>query len=203
MSDRLPLFPLSTVLYPGHDMALRLFERRYIDMMRACLRDDGGFGIVARFDGETEDAADHHASVGTEARVIDFNLLEDGLLGVQCRGFRRFRVLHTTAEADGLIRAEVEWLPPEPAQAIAPTHAGLQTLMREVLRQTEQAESLDVDTDDASSLGYGLAAILPLNLPQAQQLLEMNDPTARLDALIPLIEMASEQALTDGGDQSH
>lgn len=202
MSESLPLFPLSTVLYPGHDMALRLFERRYIDMMRSCLRNGDGFGIVARFDAEEGEDKSHHASVGTEARVVDFNLLEDGLLGVQCRGFRRFRIQHTTVEHDGLIRGEVEWLPPDAAQAIAPTHAGLQTLMREVLRQAEHAEALDVDTEDASSLGYGLAAILPLNLLQAQQLLEINDPTARLDALIPLIEMASEQAATSG-EQNH
>lgn len=202
MTDTLPLFPLPTVVYPGHDMALRLFEQRYLDMVRDCLRNDQGFGIIARFDASESQPTAQHASVGMEVRVIDFSTLEDGLLGVQCRGFRRFRVLRTTTQHDGLVVAEVEWMPPEPAQPIGPTHAGLQTLMREVLRQAKDAQALNVDTDDASSLGYALAAILPLNLAQAQQLLEMNDPTHRLNALIPLIELAAD-AQPDHDGQAH
>lgn len=189
MSESLPLFPLQTVLFPDAVLPLRIFERRYIDMVRECMRAGHGFGVVARFPGDEQSAA-WHARIGTEAVITDFTTLEDGLLGLQTRGQRRFSIAATSARSDGLLIGEVDWLAPEPARPVAPEHAALQTLMRELLRHAEVAQQLDVEPDNAGSLGFALASILPLDLGQAQQLLEITDPAARLDALLPLVEQA-------------
>lgn len=189
MSEALPLFPLQTVLFPNGKLPLRIFERRYIDMVRDSMRAGHGFGVVARFPGDEQTQA-WHARIGTEAVITDFTTLEDGLLGLQTRGQRRFTIRATSARDDGLLVGEVDWLAPEPARPVAPQHAALQTLIRELLRHAEVADQLEVEPDDASSLGFALASILPLDLGQAQQILELTDPDKRLDALLPLVEQA-------------
>lgn len=181
-TEKLPLFPLSSVLFPRGLIGLRIFESRYLDMVRERLRSNAGFGIVANLN-KTE-----HAVVGTEAMIIDFSTLEDGLLGLQCRGHRRFRIHETTTQSDGLLIGEVEWWPPEPAMGVRPEHATLQTLVREMLRQEVLAKELDIDTDQASELSFGLSSILPLDLLQAQYLLELQEPEARLDQLLDWVQ---------------
>ena len=196
MSESLPLFPLQTVLFPDAVLPLRIFESRYIDMVRECMRAGHGFGVVARFSGD-EGAAPWHSRIGTEAVITDFNILEDGLLGLQTRGQRRFVLEATRAREDGLLVGEIEWLAPEPARPIAARHGALQTLMHELLRHQELAAQLQVDPDNATSLGFALASILPLDLGQAQQLLEIRDPAERLDALMPLVEQAAVRSEND------
>lgn len=186
-TERLPLFPLSSVLYPKGLIGLRIFESRYLDMVKERLRVGQGFGIVANL------TKNEHAVVGTEAMIIDFSTLEDGLLGLQCRGHRRFRVHQTTTQSDGLLLGEVEWWPPEPSLAVKPEHATLQTLVREMARQEVLAKELDIDTDLASELSFGLASILPLDLLQAQYFLELQDPNARLDQLMEWVQSKAGQ----------
>lgn len=190
MSASLPLFPLQTVLYPDALLPLRIFESRYIDMVRECMRAGQGFGVVAHFP-EDEQGAAWHARIGTEAVITDFTTLEDGLLGLATRGQRRFLVESTHARGDGLLIGEITWLPPEPARPVAPQFATLQTLMRELLRHQPLSAQLQVDPDNAGSLGFALASILPLELKVAQQLLEISDPQQRLEALLPLVEQAA------------
>ncbi len=180
--NKIPLFPLSSVLFPKGLIGLRIFESRYLDMVRACLRANQGFGVVANL------SANEHALIGTEAMIIDFSTLEDGLLGLQCRGHRRFVVRRTSTQADGLLLGEVDWLPPEPATGVRPEHAALQTMVREMLKQEVIAKELDIDTDQASELGFGLSTILPLDVMYAQHLLEIQSPDERLDQLTDWVE---------------
>lgn len=190
MTETLPLFPLNVVLFPGTKLSLRIFESRYIDMVRECLRQESGFGVVWRMDASME-VGGGHARIGTEAVIKDFSTLEDGLLGIECRGQRRFVVRSTRARDNGLLTAEVDWLAEEAAATISPRHAALQTLMREIIQHRELASQIEADADDAVSLGLGLASIMPIDLPRSQALLEMTDPTQRLDALLTIVEAAS------------
>ena len=187
MTATLPLFPLSTVLFPGGRLPLRIFESRYLDMVRECLRNESGFGVVWRMDTDPADLGGH-ARIGTEAIIQDFSTLEDGLLGIECRGQRRFVVRSTTARDNGLLIGQVDWLKDRPATAIAPHHGALQALMREIQSHRELGAEVEADAEDAISLGFGLAAVLPIDLPRAQNLLEMTDAHQRLDVLLDLIE---------------
>src|SRR5215467_4574263 len=106
----LPLFPLQTVLFPGGPLSLRIFEPRYLDLVRRCLKEQSPFGVVLILEGAEAGPVTTVAPIGTTARLVDFEALPDGLLGVVCVGERRFRVLRHWSQDDGLNAAEVEYL---------------------------------------------------------------------------------------------
>ncbi|HEY7377666.1 MAG TPA: LON peptidase substrate-binding domain-containing protein, partial [Steroidobacteraceae bacterium] len=99
--EEIALFPLNTVLFPGGPLPLRIFEPRYIDMVRRCLREQRGFGVVLIRSGNEVGPAEFE-SVGTLARIVDFHALSDGLLGLVNVGERRFRVISRRRQDDGL-----------------------------------------------------------------------------------------------------
>ncbi len=124
----IPLFPLSTVLYPGAPLQLRIFEPRYLDMVRECARADSPFGVCLILQGQEVGTPATSAAVGTLARITDFNHGADGLLGIAIEGGGRFRVAHTRVRSDGLIRGEVELWPDEPAAPVPVEFLLLQTI---------------------------------------------------------------------------
>ncbi|MBY6204030.1 LON peptidase substrate-binding domain-containing protein [Halomonas denitrificans] len=184
--DELALFPLQLVLFPGAPLPLRIFETRYLELVRDCSRSGQGFGVVM-LDPATDQRTARHASIGTEAVIEDFSTLEDGLLGIRARGTRRFRIHHTSARDNGLLIGHVEWIAPEPARSIGPEFAALESLYRELVARLPAAELPEVEADNASQLGMALAGILPLDPPQAQELLAVSDPEERLRALCWLL----------------
>jgi Lon protease-like protein len=180
----MPLFPLNTVLFPGGNLPLRIFEPRYLSMIGSCMKRGEGFGVMLIAAGqEAGTASDFHA-VGTSASVVDFDQLDDGMLGVTCRGGRRIRVISHDVQPDQLIVAEVETLE-EITRTLPAQYIVLQTFLRELIKR-EEAEAyrqwLKEDWDNATWIGYRLAELLPLTLSSKQALLEM-DPLQRLEVL--------------------
>jgi hypothetical protein len=191
----LPLFPLDTVLFPGGLLPLRIFEPRYLDMVGRCMRAGTDFGVVLITSGEESGPVARMAAVGTGARVVDFSQLPDGLLGVMCRGSRRFRLLQHRVQADGLRVGEVEWMADPGPDAIAEEHRPLALVLRRVLQELgETARHLDADFDDADWVSNRLAEFLPLERSDQQALLELTDPQERMRRLAPLIEVAAGEA---------
>lgn len=185
-STELPLFPLQTVLFPGGALSLRIFEQRYLDMVRECSRTNSGFGVVCAWPAGSH-RGPSHARVGTEAMIVDFSTLDDGLLGLTCRGQRRFRIRETRARENGLLVASIDWLPPEPATPVPARFGALQTLMLELQQHRDIGAGVDVELEEAGSLGRGLAALLEFEAEHAQALLEMTDPVARLEGILGLL----------------
>jgi uncharacterized protein len=186
----LPLFALNTVLFPGGLLPLRIFEPRYLDMVGRCMREGSDFGVVLITSGEEVGPLAELAAVGTSARVVDFSQLPDGLLGVMCRGSRRFRLLNHRVQGDGLRLAEVQWLPEHGVDAIKEEHRPLAQILRRVLGELgETARHLDADFDDADWVSNRLAEFLPLERSDQQQLLELSDPQERMQRLAPLIDV--------------
>lgn len=186
----LPLFPLNTVLFPQGPLPLRIFEPRYIDMVKRCLRGGSCFGVVLLQGGGETGPVDGIAAMGTTARIVDFNLLKDGLLGLTCRGERRFRVLRCWREDDGLNMGEVEWVDEGPSATIAvpPEHRHLADVLRRVLPELgEVYAGIEPRFEDAAWVGARLVEILPMSLADKQICLEMDDPIDRLAAVSPLI----------------
>ena len=187
--EPLPLFPLKTVLLPGAALGLRVFEPRYLDMVRECGRDGSGFGICLIMDGEEVGAAVTSAAFGTEARIEDFGAGADGLLTLQVRGVRRVHVRRTRVRDNGLVIAQVEWCDPDPDDELRPEHAVLGTLLQGILEQVggEHAAAPRARFDDAAWVGWRLSELLPLADDQRQILLQEDDPHARLDRLLDLL----------------
>jgi Lon protease-like protein len=190
--QHIPLFPLPTVLLPGATIGLRIFEPRYLDMVRECSRSGGGFGICLLLSSEEEGgeagAPLLPAAVGTLATIEDFGTGDDGLLTLQVRGGRRYRVVGTRVRDNGLVMGEVEWLD-EGGGTLRPEHGLLAELLRRILEQAggEHASPGPAQLDDAAWVGWRLAELLPLGDVQRQALLQEDDPHARLDQLLALL----------------
>ena len=179
--SELPLFPLSTVLFPGGQLRLRIFEPRYLDMVRRCLKESRAFGVVLILEGAEAGEAVTVAASGTSARVVDFDTLPDGLLGIDCLGEQRFRVLRRWQQGDGLNLAEVDYLPEDVPCALPAELAHLGELLREVLPQLgERYAHVVARYEDAGWVADRWAEVLPLTAAEKQQLLELADPLARL-----------------------
>jgi Lon protease-like protein len=177
------LFPLNTVLFPGGPLRLRIFEPRYLDMVSRCMREDCGFGVALIVAGREAGAA-QTVEIGTLARIVDFEQLDDGLLGITARGERRFRILHVHQESDGLNVCQVEWRNEEARAEVPPQHAVLAELLRRALEQIGPAYGeLTPAYEDASWVSMRLAEILPLAAIERQELLELNDGPERLHYL--------------------
>ncbi len=186
MSTQLPLFPLSSVLFPGGFLSLRIFERRYLDLVRDCARDNSGFGVCLILEGRETGEPALPAAMGTLARITDFHTLPDGLLGIHAEGHERFRVLGSRVRDDGAIHAEVEMLEVDPILPLPPEYSLLATIL-ERLHENIGGEYSRIDRvryDDASWVGFRLGESLPLEQAERQHLLQLLDPIERLQQLM-------------------
>jgi len=180
-----PLFPLRSVLFPGGQLALRIFEPRYLDMVRECARRESGFGICLILQGRETGVPTVPAAVGTIARIADFHTDGDGLLAIVVEGGARFRVARSRARSDGLLRGSVILWPPEPSQEVPVEFALLQSIA-ERLVETMAPHFHHVPRSayaDAGWVGCRLAELLPLDVEEQQRLLELTDPLQRLAEL--------------------
>lgn len=185
----LPLFPLRTVLFPGGLLPLRIFEPRYLDMIGECMRSSGEFGVILIRGGGETGPVSAMAEVGTSAQVVDFEQREDGLLGVLCRGGRRFRILRRAEQGNGLHRAEVQWLAPSARRALGAEDQPLAAVLRKVLmKMGETARFLEPDYEDANWVSNRIAELLPIGTEHQQALLEISDAAERIRQLAPLID---------------
>ncbi|HTT01622.1 MAG TPA: LON peptidase substrate-binding domain-containing protein [Steroidobacteraceae bacterium] len=189
------LFPLTAVLYPGGPLPLRIFEPRYVDMVRRCMHEGRAFGVVLILSGvEAGGEVESTAEVGTSARIVDFYPLPDGLLGIYCLGEQKFRVLRRWRADDGLNIGAVRWLEQEPETELPGEYGHLGVLMQRLLPQLgELYDAVEKRPQDAVWIGYRLAEILPVAAQDKQQWLELEDPLARLAALDLLIRRDSAE----------
>jgi len=185
----IPLFPLQTVLFPDGHLPLRIFEQRYLEMVRLCTRNDSGFGVCLITEGEETLTQVRTAVVGTMANIFDWHTMEDGLLGVSARGSRRFVLEHTRTQDDGLICATVTWLPEPPPQLMPESYFVLSQVLSRFMEKLEpQYPTYTPDKlEDASWVGYRLSELLPLSAVEKQTLLEMSDPIERLQSLLEFL----------------
>ena len=184
--ERIPLFPLHAVLVPGGHLPLRIFEQRYLDMVRECARNQSGFGVCLLLPDAAGQGHRHHARTGTIARIRDFYTLEDGLLGITAQGAGRFRVLDTVVRDNGLLLGDIAWLEESPDTNV-PEHCALLSEIASRFMHKVGANYPDYQEaylQDAAWLGYRLTELLPLELIEKQVLLELSDPVQRLERLL-------------------
>ena len=185
--QELPLFPLGTVLFPGGLLPLKIFEQRYVEMIKACLRDSTPFGVCLIREGhEVGVPATPHA-VGCLARIEQWDVPHPNLFAVLARGQERFRIIDTTVAANGLITARAEALP----EATQPQD--MDAACQEVLRLAIERAGIEsvpgpVRIDDPVWVSYRLAEILPISPQEKQALLEQGDTAARLARLRELLQ---------------
>lgn len=186
----LALFPLNTVLFPQCILDLQIFEARYLDMIGRCMKQGCGFGVVCILEGkETGVAPEGYALVGCEALITDFDQQDNGLLGIRVKGGRRFRVLSDDVQRDQLMVAEVEWLEEAPEQPLQDRDADLIALLK-ALAEHPMVEALNMGGEAVGqqSLANQLAYLLPFSELDKIDLLQLDDPRQRLDAIQVLLD---------------
>ena len=186
---RIPLFPLGTVLFPGGLLPLRIFEARYMDMTRECMKNASAFGVCLIREGREVGAPATPEAIGCLARITDWDMQQLGLLQIKTRGEQRFRILESEAGRNGLISATVELLAAEMPLKLPEQFGACARLLQRVFKtQAVQAFEEPHQFEDAVWVSYRLSEILPVPMAARQKLLELDDTLARLAILQKFLE---------------
>ena len=182
--ESVPLFPLQTVLFPGSMLPLRIFEARYMDMARGCLKTGDPFGVCLIREGAEVGAPAVPETVGCLARIADCDMAELGILKVRAEGLERFRLRDRRVEKQGLIVGDIERMEAEPAAPDAPGLAECALFLQKVFAAIgNERFAGEPAYGDASWVGFRLAELLPLRNDVRQKLLELTDAALRLGVL--------------------
>ena len=188
----LSLFPLSSVLLPGGRISLQIFEQRYLDLVRDSMKSSTPFGVVWIRRGEEvvvpgrniPDLGDY----GTCARIVDWDQLPNGLLGITIEGGERFELHETAVRDNGLVIGDVSLRETAPPMPLKTEWQSLSTVLRSLQTHPHvQRLNLSVDHDNAWSVAYSLVRLLPLEEHEMYELLGLEaveDLMAELDTLL-------------------
>lgn len=175
----LPLFPLSAVLFPGGRMPLKIFEQRYLDLAKTCLKDNTTFGICGIREGSEVGEPAIPYEVGTEAHIVEWDMPQPGILHVIVEGMQRYVARSWEAQPNGLLLAQTETVSAEKPCAIPEESRLCSEVLRHLLSD-HHIEPPQTHYDDAVWVSYRLSELLPFKPKIKQDLLEMNDSVTRL-----------------------
>ena len=194
MTERLPIFPLHTVLFPGDLLPLHIFEPRYRLMLSRWGSSNPCFGVVLTRSGAEVGDLPETFEVGTSAINVEQVSLPDGRSNLLVKGARRFRILERDWD-EGYMMASVGWLDTgddgsgDEASLERVRHIqDLLALYLEAFNQAtgQQATLRDFDTDPVA-FAYAVASLLPMPAAARQRLLESTPPhdlLARLEETV-------------------
>ena len=168
---------------------MRVFETRYMDMTRDCLKREEPFGVCLIHEGTEVGAPAVPEGVGCLARIIEWDMQQQGILNLKTCGGQRFRILARETSTQGLISADVELIPPDATIAVPEKFASCARLLEMVV--IDQGKPFFAEPhafDDAAWVSYRLTEILPVSLVAKQKLLELSDSLARLSILQRFLE---------------
>jgi hypothetical protein len=190
------IFPLNTVLFPDGLLPLRVFELRYIEMTKACLRDDRPFGVCLIREGKEVGEAAVPEPVGCLARIAHWEMPQLGVFQLLARGAERFRIREMRVQPNQLIVASVQAMAPDTGREPVDPDCG--NLLRMIIEKAGAERFPEpVRLDDAAWVGYRLAEVLPIDTATRQALLELTDAQQRL---VRLGEILAKQGLAARAD---
>jgi uncharacterized protein len=196
--QKIPLFPLGTVLFPDGVIALKIFEARYLDMIKQCLREKTEFGVISiikNLDANQESSAVSFSNIGTLALIEDFDPVQPALYMTKSFGTQRFKLLSSTQESNGLWIGDIELLEKDPHIPIPQEHQKVAQLLDEIISVIQSEDLLGealfkkpFKVDDCGWVSNRLAELLPISLLQKNHLLAQTNPRIRLDLISEIIE---------------
>ena len=187
----IPLFPLNSIIFPKGRLSLQIFETRYVDMIRDCLKNQIGFGVVL-IEAGSEVARPglklNIHRVGTLSEIVDWNQLESGLLGITVEGRKTFSVVESWKEKDDLCMAEVTFreedgVDSDPMEIGEDFQDYVELLKGLAKHPAVQALKLNVSFDNLREVAWRLSELLPISNRDKQSLLELDDPLRRLEQI--------------------
>ncbi len=178
------IFPLNAVLFPGGLLPLRIFEQRYMDMAKGCLRDDVPFGVCLIRSGREVGAPATPEQIGCTAKIVEWDMKQLGVLSVKTLGGQRFRILDSQVTEAGLTRARVEILPQDADTDLAVEFSACADVLKAVIKEHGPQIIAEPYLFDSSSwVSARLTEILPVPLAAKQMLLELLDAGQRIEIL--------------------
>ncbi len=200
---RVALFPLSVVLFPQGVLPLRVFEARYMDMVRDCMRDETPFGVCLAADGKgSGNGSPATAEVGCLARITAWDMQQLGLLQIRTVGGDRFRLLASESQPNGLMMGEIDLIEADEDQRVADEHKPCVDLLTRIIddmgaqlaekrRTGEAADDSPVlaqlpfeepfHMESSAWVSNRLCEVLPVPLKAKQKLMELTDAATRLE----------------------
>ncbi|HBC57365.1 MAG TPA: peptidase S16 [Gammaproteobacteria bacterium] len=178
---QIPIFPLNLVLFPQGQLSLRIFEPRYLRMVSECLKNKTDFGICLISKGKEVGTAEV-VRIGTTAKIVDWQQLPRGMLGIVAVGQERFNLLSSWIEADGLKQGVIESVQAAPLAEFPEGYNALQEFLQSWMDKAKEPHSEEL-MRDSEWVGMRLAERLPIDLIAKQQLLELDDPVERLEQI--------------------
>ena len=192
--ERIPLFPVRTVLFPGARTRLRVFETRYLDMLRSYLRAGSGFGVILLWEGSEvfqpglwqEPVL---ADVGCYATIVDWDEFSQEGLGLTVEGRHKFRLLESSSDSSHLVHGRVAWMPAETGAALPSAYAHLGQVLSQLKRHPD-VDGLGMRSGElrADQVTAQLAQLLPVSVAERQKLLALENPSDRLDQLAEILD---------------
>ena len=189
--DRAALFPLKTVLFPGSRLQLQIFEQRYLRLVKTSLRDNHGFVVVLISEGSEVGTAPEIYKTGIYADIVDWETLDNGLLGITIEARYRVRVSNPGAQDDGLLTGTIQSLMDQndvTPDAITILNDLVVTLIALEKHPYIEQQNIRIDYGNASEVCYRLAQLLPVDELVKQSLLEIDETARRAQRLRELIK---------------
>lgn len=199
----IPLFPLGTILFPDGIIPLKIFEARYLDMIKKCFREGTPFGVISiiknnSFGSEPNDLEPVNqgfSDIGTLAVIEDFDPVQPTVYMTRSVGTQRFKLLSAAQEPDGLWVGQVELLENDPPSPIPSEHQKVANLLHEMIEMIQSQTLIEeplfkaaTDPNDCGWVANRLAELLPLSLSVKNHLLGQTNPRIRLDLITEIIE---------------
>jgi Lon protease-like protein len=213
----LPLFPLSTVLFPDGLLPLQIFELRYLNMVKKCIAEGTEFGVVAqtvrqntaRPDAQAESptASDADApalpmsqesftTIGTSAKIISHFVPQPGLIRIDCVGGKRFSIVSTQQQTGGLWVAQVQTIeadlvipvPAELLDAVTALRHVITTLASQATDNSFMPITKPYLFDDCGWVANRWCELIPMQSAERHRLLTLDNPLIRLELVHDLLE---------------
>lgn len=200
-TEQIPLFPLRVVMFPGGRLDLQIFERRYIDLVSHCMRTSTGFGVCLLKEGEEviQEGIDQTIHrTGTYSNIIDWDQLENGVLGITVEGSTKFNIEDCWQIDSGVLQANVEFSQTDSVGKESIPLDNQFSALADLLQNLEshpliEQKNLAIDYNNLWDLGWRLSELIPIDVEQKQQLLELDDPWERIQNLEQLVsDLANE-----------
>tara|TARA_B100000029_G_scaffold514125_1_gene615771 strand:+ start:43 stop:645 length:603 start_codon:yes stop_codon:yes gene_type:complete len=183
-SDILPIFPLRSIVLPGGLFPLRIFERRYLDMVTQCIKEDKGFCIALVKKENTDNYTTDVFEFGSYVKISDWNKLPDGLLGITVEGRKIVKILRSSLDKNGLLNGKINTIDPEKEYLVPQKYRSLSDFYRKISPGLKDFISYKQEKySDASWLSYRLTECLPIDLKTKADLIAMNSSLDRLEKI--------------------
>lgn len=172
------------MIFSGGVLPLRIFESRYLDMVKECMRNEHGFGIVLIKKGGESGAAADVFNTGTLCRINDWETLSDGFLGITAFGESKIQIVSTRVESNQLVVGQIQEIEENPDLDLPEEFEPMKLILQHIISEIRGPySSLPARYEFAGWVGARLTELLPLQLPVKQRLLEMDDHIVRLHHL--------------------